>query len=352
MYGTIIGQPSTHQQNNPTPQQTQPTPNTLQTPRATSFKIYYYYLLILFDKPKTTMPGVDHLPDISKMKISELKEELDLYCIDASGFAEKQDFTSALRVARETLPRPSTTYREVEPPPPPQSSSSSSSEKGGEIKDKQQKSSSSSSKSSQATASGVGGAAPAPQAAPPPASRSSDPSPPSSSSSSHNKDKERDAAKKALAHRSPVTARQTLREHPSAKVLGERNSSFLPGSPFSFALRGSLHEDDSAVVRVPDGVCLTISAASVDRKAMASYLSQQGSIGVSLRISSEENPQLSPLWTFDGGKSTSYTVSDLGIRVCGPRNIRLLAYMEMGLRSTASVDVFVFGSVCLDGDKF
>ena len=308
------------------------------------------------------MPGMDHLPDISKMKISELKEELDLYCIDASGFAEKQDFTSALKVARETLPRPSTTYREVEPPSPPvpppsSSSSSSSSEKGGGIKDKQQKISSSSSKPSsgsssskrhQATASG--GPAPQASAAPPPASRSSESS--SSESSSHNnKDKDRDA-KKALACRSPVTARQTLREHPSAKVLGERNSSFLPGSPFSFSLRGSLHEDDSAVVRIPDGVCLTISAASVDRKAITSYLSQQGSIGVSLRISSEENPQLSPLWTFDGGKSTSYTVSDLGIRVCGPRNIRLLAYMEMGLRSTASVEMFVFGSVSLDGDKF
>jgi hypothetical protein len=293
------------------------------------------------------MPGVDHLPDISKLKISELKEELDLYCIDTSGFAEKQDFTSALRVARETLPRPSTTYREPETPPPPSSS------ERGETKDRPKSSKSSGSSKRQSTPSGGNGdaatpraQAPAPQAAAAPplvSSRSSDPS----------RDRDRDAdARKALAYRSPVTARQTLREHPSARVLGERNGSFLPGSPFSFSLRGSLLEDDSAVVRIPDGVCLTISAASVDRKAISSYLLQPGSVGVSLRISSEENPQLMPLWTFDGEKSASYTVSDLGVRVCGPRNIRLLAYMEMGLRSSASVEVYVFGSVGLDGDKF
>ena len=40
----------------------------------------------------------------AKQKISELREELDLYCIDTSGFSEKSDFTSALRTARETLP--------------------------------------------------------------------------------------------------------------------------------------------------------------------------------------------------------------------------------------------------------
>jgi|FrelakmetLWP11LW_1041352.scaffolds.fasta_scaffold351776_2 hypothetical protein len=40
----------------------------------------------------------------AKQKISELRKELDLYCIDTSGFSEKSDFTSALRTARETLP--------------------------------------------------------------------------------------------------------------------------------------------------------------------------------------------------------------------------------------------------------
>lgn len=85
---------------------------------------------------------------------------------------------------------------------------------------------------------------------------------------------------------------------------------------------------------------------------MEGYLLQKGSIGVSLKISSEENPQLMPIWTFDKEKSKSYTVSDLGICVCGPRKIRLLAFMEMGFRSGASVDVFVFGSVGLDKDKF
>ena len=296
------------------------------------------------------------LPDISKLKISELKEELDLYCIDTSGFSEKQDFTSALKKARETLPRPVTSYREPEPIIPETTT-----------KDKQKSSSSSSSSSN--TTKGPSAVPPsksAPQAKPhaptpqaPPAaqptaassSKSSSTTPPSISSSSSQKEKDRDA-RKTLASRSPVTARQTLREHPSAKVLGERNGSYLPGSPFSFTLKGSLHEDDSAIVRVPDGVCLTISAASVDRKNISSYLTQQGSIGVSLRISSEENPQLLPIWTFDKDRSNSYSASDLGVRVCGPRNIRLFAYMEMGMRSNAAVEVYVFGSVCLDGDKF
>ncbi|KAL3808705.1 hypothetical protein ACHAXA_010085 [Cyclostephanos tholiformis] len=296
------------------------------------------------------MPA-SHLPDISKLKISELKEELDLYCVDTSGFTEKKDFTSALKKARETLPRPITTYREPEPIP--------------ESKKDRQKSTSSSSTKDPAAAAAAATAsttksapqskasaptpqAPSPTAQPTPASSSSRSSNPSSTT---HKGKDKDA-RKALASRSPVIARQTLREHPSAKVLGERNGSYLPGSPFSFSLRGSLHEDDSAIIRVPDGVCLTISAASVDRKSMSTYLMQQGSIGVSLRISSEENPQLMPVWTFDKDRSSGYSASNLGIRVCGPRNVRLFAYMEMGMRSNATVEVFVFGSVCLDLDKF
>jgi hypothetical protein len=61
------------------------------------------------------------LPNISTLKISELKEELHLYGIDSAGLSEKQDLISALKTARETLPRPVTTYREPElPTPPPQ----------------------------------------------------------------------------------------------------------------------------------------------------------------------------------------------------------------------------------------
>jgi hypothetical protein len=45
------------------------------------------------------------LPDISTLKISELKAELHyLYGIDISGLSEKQDLISALKTARETLP--------------------------------------------------------------------------------------------------------------------------------------------------------------------------------------------------------------------------------------------------------
>lgn len=85
---------------------------------------------------------------------------------------------------------------------------------------------------------------------------------------------------------------------------------------------------------------------------MEEFLKQKGSIGVSLQLSTEENPTLLPIWTFDGTRSTSYSVCGLGIRCAGPRTVRLMAWMEMGFRSGASVDVNVFGSVALDGDKF
>lgn len=274
------------------------------------------------------MPS-DDLPDIASLKLSELKKELGLYGIDSTNFCEKQEFTSALQDARTNLPRPSTTYREVVP----------SEEEIEAEKEKQRRASK---KSSRTTSSSSSASKPAPAPAPAQAAPSA-PAPPK---------KDKTAAKRLLALRSPVTALQQLREHPSERLLGERNNSFLPGSPFSFALHGSLREDDSAIIQIPDGVCLTINTASCERKAIEAFLIQKGSIGVSLKISTEENPQLMPMWTFDKEKSSSYTVSDLGIRICGPRKIRLLAFMEMGFRSGASVDVFVFGSVGLDKDKF
>ena len=166
--------------------------------------------------------------------------------------------------------------------------------------------------------------------------------------------------------RSPVVIHQHIKEKTTtvasagfisnnnataANTTGERSNSFLPGAPFSFAIHGSIYDDDAAILRIPDGICLTINSASVDAKLMEHYLHQKGALGVSLKISSEENPQLLPIWTFDKEKSSSYNVSNLGLRVCGPRNIRLGACMEMGYRSGASVDVYVFGSVTLDGDK-
>lgn len=265
------------------------------------------------------------LPDISSMKLSELKKELNLYGIDSSTFVEKQDMTSALKDARKNLPRPSTSYREVEAK---KEKPRSSNRPSGKTSSSSGKTSSSSRPSSSHSSSSA--AAPAPAAIPQP----------------------KNDAKKILAMRSPVTALQILRENPSLKVLGKRDHSFLPGSPFSFALKGSIRDDDSAIIKIPDGVCLKINAASVERKPMENFLLQKGSIGTSLRISTEENPQLMPIWTFDKEKSKSYTVSDLGIQICGPRKIRLLAFMEMGFRSGASVDVFVFGSVGLDKDKF
>jgi len=291
------------------------------------------------------MPKSD-LPDISSMKLSELKKELTLYGIDSSNFCEKPEFTSTLKDARETLPRPTTTYREVdrseeekkEKHRPSRSSKKSGS--AGASSSRRYHTSNSSGSSSPAPAR----PAPIPQAAAAAAPPSAAPPPPQQPNKID--------MKRTVASRSPVTARQILREHPSEKLLGERNNSFLPGSPFSFALKGSIREDDAAIIRIPDGVCLYINSASVERGSMESYLVQKGSIGVSLRLSSEENPQLLPVWTFDKEKSRSYTASDLGLRVCGPRTVRLLAFMEMGFRSGASVDLFVFGSVGLDKDKF
>ena len=294
------------------------------------------------------MPSTSDLPDISTLKLSELKKELSLYGIDSTGFCEKNEFTAALKNARETLPRPTTTYHEVVNEPTEEEIREMEKEKRKAARKNSKgsgsKGSSGSSRhgSHHQTPTSVPAAAAAPSISKP---QSSAPSAPAATTNSSD-------MKKALASRSPVTAIQQLKEHPSEKLLGVRDHSFLPGSPFSFALKGSIFESDSAIVRIPDGVCLTINSASVDRKSMETYLMQKGSIGVSLKVSSEENPQLLPIWTFDKERSSSYTVSDLGIEVCGPRTIRLMAWMEMGFRSGASVDVNVFGSVRLDRDKF
>ena len=313
-------------------------------PRILRFEIRYSFPQI---QNIFTMPS--DLPDIASMKISELKEELNLYGIDSSDLCEKPEFTAAVKNARETLPRPTTTQREVEPPQPSEGAMRALEKEKHHKSRSSKKSSSSGSSSRRERSSGSGSSTPAPAPAPaalPPSSNA-----PQQSTSSNSNNNATDT-KRLLAMRSPVTALQQLREHPSERLLGERNNSFLPGSPFLFALCGSLREDDAAMIRIPDGVCLQINTASIDRKAMEGYLAQKGSVGVSLKISTEENPQLMPIWTFDKEKSTSYSISNMGIRVCGPRKIRLLAFMEMGFRSGASVDVFVFGSVSLDKDKF
>jgi hypothetical protein len=278
------------------------------------------------------MPPTTALPDISSMKLSEIKSELSLYGIDSSVLLEKSEFTDALQKARDTLPRPSTTYKEVE--------RDSDADKAAAAAEPKKKTSSSSKKSS--------------SSAPRAASSSSTPKPAAntSSSSSAAAPSNDNEMKKLLAQRSSLTATQQLREHPSERIIGSRSSSFLPGSPFSFSLRGSIFEADSAILRIPDGVCLTINSACVDRREMDDFLKQKGSIGVSFKISTEENPSMLPIWTFDRERSKSYHVSDLGVRVAGPRTIRLMAFMEMGFRSGASVDLNVFGSVRLDGDKF
>ena len=285
------------------------------------------------------------LPDISSMKLSELKSELNLYGVDSSTFAEKSEFTAALQNARQTMPRPSTTYREVEQPKPPSEEKKSSSSRSSSSSHRSKTASSGSASSSSRRTNVKQTPAPAAPSAAPQTQQASTPAPAATTTNSIN-------MKKLTAMRSPVTALQQIKEHPSQNIIGERNNSFLPGSPFSFSLYGSTQESDSAIIRIPDGVCLKITCASVNRKAMEEYLKQKGSIGVSLRLSSEENPEMLPMWTFDNNRSSGYTVSSLGLKVCGPRTIRLLAYMEMGFRTGASVDVHVFGSVTLNRDAF
>ena len=308
------------------------------------------------------------LPDISTLKLSQLREELSLYGINSSTFCEKSEMITALQHARETLPRPTTSYREVEPsaaPPP----SSKEVEEKRRFRATRRNSITKPSPFSSSPASSSGGGAAAqstmPQAAaaattstnsyPPPTSANPSTTIPSSTTQNNN-------AKKAAALRTAVVIHQRIKEKPTTTItpsaqfapttIGERTNSFLPGSPFSFAIHGSIYDDDAAIIRIPDNICLTINSASVDAKAMEVYLHQKGALGVSLKLSTEENPQLLPIWTFDKDKSSSYNISNLGIRVAGPRNIRLGACMEMGYRSGASVDVYVFGSVTLDSDKF
>ena len=250
---------------------------------------------------------------------------------------EKSEFISALQHARDTLPRPTTSYKEVE-------------KEESKKKEEKRKSSSSSKSSSihrKTSTESNHHSAPKPVPQQPAAAAAPSPSTAPSSNNSNSID-----TKKLLATRSALTANQQIREHPSERVVGERSSTFLPGSPFSFSLKGSIFEADSAILRIPDGVCLYINSAAVERKAIDDFLKQKGSIGVSLKLSTEENPTLLPIWTFDKERSKSYSVSNLGIRVAGPRTVRLMAFMEMGFRSGASVDINVFGSVRLDSDKF
>ncbi len=313
------------------------------------------------------------LPDISTLKLSQLREELNLYGINSSTFCEKSEMIMALQHARETLPRPTTSYREVVEPSPPQKEEEEKKRTRATRPNPITKQSPFSSGggggkgSGHSTISQTAATASNSHSTPPPsaasqANPSSFPPQTASSTTATQINNNNTNAKKTLALRSPVVILQHIKEKPTSTpssaafstptTLGERTNKFLPGSPFSFAIHGSIYDDDAAILRIPDGICLNISSASVDAKSMELYLHQKGALGVSLKLSSEENPQLLPIWTFDKEKSSSYNISNLGVRVAGPRSIRLGACMEMGYRSGASVDVYVFGSVTLDSDKF
>jgi hypothetical protein len=116
---------------------------------------------------------------------------------------------------------------------------------------------------------------------------------------------------------SAITVRQQLARRPGSLYGTEpRSLVFGRGSLFSFPLHSTAYEADAATVRIPAGVKLRLTSASVDRKEMSDFLRNTGKAangGVSLRFSSEENGDMIPVCTFDGERSGDLSQTGLGI---------------------------------------
>ena len=116
---------------------------------------------------------------------------------------------------------------------------------------------------------------------------------------------------------SAITVRQQLALRPGSLYGTEpRSLAFGLGSLFSFPLHSTAYEADAATVRIPAGIKLRLTSASVDRKEMADFLRNTGKAangGVSLRFSSEENGDMIPVCTFDGERSGELSQTGLGI---------------------------------------
>jgi hypothetical protein len=116
---------------------------------------------------------------------------------------------------------------------------------------------------------------------------------------------------------SAITVRQQLALRPGSLYGTEpRSLAFGRGSLFSFPLHSTAYEADAATVRIPAGIKLRLTSASVDRKEMADFLRNTGKAAngeVSLRFSSEENGDMIPVCTFDGERSGELSQTGLGI---------------------------------------
>ena len=120
---------------------------------------------------------------------------------------------------------------------------------------------------------------------------------------------------------SAITVRQQLALRPGALYGTEpRTLSFGRGSLFSFPLHSTSYEADAATVRIPSGIKLRLTSASVDAREMNEFLRTTGKTaggGVSLRFSSEENGDMLAVCTFDGERGLDYSQTGLGIEgVC------------------------------------
>lgn len=146
---------------------------------------------------------------------------------------------------------------------------------------------------------------------------------------------------------SAVVVRQQLSLRPGAVYGTEpRSLNFTQGSLFSFPLHSTAYDSDAATVRIPVGIRLRLTSASVDRNEMSNFLrTSRTAGGVALKFSSEENGEMLTVWTCDE-KYGELFQTGLGIEVDGPRIIRLAAVIEKNIKIGSPVNLNVFGSVC------
>jgi hypothetical protein len=121
---------------------------------------------------------------------------------------------------------------------------------------------------------------------------------------------------------SAITVRQQLAQRPGSQYCTEsRSLAFGRGSMFSFSLHSTTYEADAATIRIPGGMRLRLSSASVNRKEMNDFLrvttgggkTAVNGGGIALRFSSEENGDMIPICTFDGERGGELHQTGLGI---------------------------------------
>ena len=150
--------------------------------------------------------------------------------------------------------------------------------------------------------------------------------------------------------RMSLTIRQQVAARPGCLYSNEpRELSFKAGALFSFPLHSTLYDEDAAQIRIPKNLKLTINTASVDRRQMADFLKIGIVHGVTLKISSEENGALLPIWTFDKERSSEHCHTGFGLNIEGPRIIRLAAVTDKGFKKGTPLDVNLFGFVSKGG---